>query len=194
MKILTSIAVISGLMFCLPLQAMPITYDFFQDGYAAGAQLTGQFVGEDLDNNGQLSSFAGEISGFQLRFEGAGWLASFELGMEHLAGLVYALDGGVLGDGPGHSMEGLLAFGDHALLAAGPGPFWHACDQAMVCSVALSGYHALFSEHSIQVSQHPVPVPEPGTVGLILIGVVGLVIARRQTVAGSRNSRLNVAK
>lgn len=194
MQALTYIGAMITLLFSLSVQAIPMTYDFTQGGYFGGASMTGQFIGEDLDQNGQLSSFAGEISGFQLSFDGGGFVASFELGLQDLFGLVYDLDGGVLGDGIDQHIEGLLAFGQDALLAAGPGPLWNVCDQGVICSVALSGYQALFSKESIVVSEHTVAVPEPGSMGLILIGVVGLFMARRRMINGSRNSETYMAK
>ena len=90
--------------------AAPISFNFTQAGFLEGASVTGIFTGDDLDNNGQLSSFAGEVSGFVMSFSGNSSVPSFSLGLSDLFGLVYDLDGGPLGDGVTLHIEGISAF------------------------------------------------------------------------------------
>lgn len=157
--------------------ATPITYDFHQGGYGGGADVSGFFLGDDLDGDGQLSSFAGEIFDFELNFSGAGFVPGFSLTFADLFGLVYDLDGGLLGDGTHGAVEGILAWNWDSLFAAGPGPLGLTCTAGSTCSVAANWSGALFSAEGIVVTAQ---VPEPAAGLLILIGLAGLVLARRQ--------------
>lgn len=179
MKLRLATSVLIASLVAVSATAMPVGYDFYQGGYTGGAFLQGHFVGEDLDGNGQLSSFSGEISGFALSFNGRGGLASFTFSLEDLLGLVYDLDGGLLGDGLSQHIEGLLAFDGDSLLAVGPGPLWRTCGGGYTCSVAANGPNPWYSAEGIQVVERGVAVPEPGSVGLIVLGLIGLVLVRR---------------
>lgn len=180
MKLRLATSIIIASLVAVSASAMPVGYDFYQGGYTGGAFLHGHFVGEDLDGNGQLSSFSGEISGFALSFNGQGGLASFVFGLDDLFGLVYDLDGGLLGDGLSRHIEGLLAFDGNSLLAVGPGPLWRTCGGGYACAVAASGHKRFYSGEGIQVMARGVAVPEPGSVGLIVLGLIGLVLVRRK--------------
>ena len=83
----------------------------------------GSFTGDDLDQNGQLASFNGEISAFEMTFSGNSTVAAFSLAYPDLYGLVYDLDGGPLGDGLSLGIEGIGADDATYIYVAGPGPF-----------------------------------------------------------------------
>ena len=97
--------------------AVPITLGFSQAGFDIGGRISGQFRGEDLDANGQLDYFAGEISAFNIAYTDAGGALQFSLGLADLSGLVFDLEGpfGVLGDGLGDTATMTLEFADGSL-------------------------------------------------------------------------------
>jgi hypothetical protein len=139
----------------------PGEFEFTQDGYAEGAVVTGTFVGTDLDADGQLSSFDGELNGFAMNFSGNSLVPAFSMGIPALVfALVYDLDGGPLGDGLDLDIEGILAldqafFGPLLAYVAGPGPLFE-CGVGVDCAA--------------------VSVPEPG---LALLCLAGLASAAR---------------
>ena len=159
-------------------QATPIRYDFSQTGFSGGAEVTGFFLGDDLDGNGQLSSFRGEVSGFQLNFSGNSWVHGFSLDLSDLLGLVYDLDGGILGDGSDLDGEGMLAWDWNHLFAAGVGPLGLECGQDPICGGVASHHHLSLSGEAIMVTAQ---VPEPAMGLLFMLGFVGLVWARRKS-------------
>jgi hypothetical protein len=181
MKAFLRLALVITSLLSVSVQAAPIGFDFYQGGYAGGGYVSGWFSGNDLDGNGQLSSFAGEISGFTMQFSGSEWVPQFVLGLEDLFGLVYDINAGPLGDGISQHIEGILAFNDADLYAAGPGPTWSVCGVGVPCAGVLNDHHFSYSAELVQVtSTVSVAVPEPGSVGLIVLGVVCLLVARRR--------------
>ena len=157
--------------------AMPITYDFTQGGYRHGALVSGFFSGEDLDGDGQLSSFAGEVSDFALTFTRKNGKPVFQLDFADLFGLVYDLDGGDLGDGADGHQEGILAFDWKRLFAVGPGPLGQVCGEGDACALVLAPGLLGFSDEPVKVVAR---VPEPATVVLLIVGLLGLIWARRR--------------
>ena len=142
----------------------PVTatdFTFVQDGFTAGASVTGSFSGTDTNGNGQLSSFDGEITAFAMTFSGNALVPVFSLTFADLFGLVYDLNGGPLGDGLDLDIEGIGAEDAAAQYAAGPGPgpLFEVCGIGANCAV-------------VEV------VPEPGIALLGIVAVVGLVRRR----------------
>jgi hypothetical protein len=90
-------------------QHTAVDFSFSQAGFSEGAGVTGTFTGSDLDLDGQLSSFEGEILAFSMTFSGNSIVPTFSLGLVDLFGLVYDLDGGPLGDGTTGGMSRVLA-------------------------------------------------------------------------------------
>lgn len=73
----------------LPVHAAdaPIAYHFTQTGFADGAQVSGWFVGQDLEADGMLYAF--ELSDFSFSFSGNRAVPAFTMGMDNRAGLVF---------------------------------------------------------------------------------------------------------
>jgi hypothetical protein len=153
------------------------TFEFFQTGFSEGAMVTGSFTGEDLDSNGQLSAFTGEITDFQMAFSGNSVVAGFTLDFADLQGLVYDLDGGPIGDGLTLDVEGIGAGGQGFSYAAGPGPVAE-CGVGVDCAVVSDGTNDDFSQEFVQIgAPAATPVPVPGWAYLmmfLLIAAVGL--------------------
>lgn len=101
-----------------------LAFDFYQDGFDDRASVTGMFVGDDLDGNGQLSSFNKEVYDFEMSFSGNSLVPAFTLGYSDLVDLVYDLDGGPLGDGTNGDSEGIGAKSESFEYKAGPGPVY----------------------------------------------------------------------
>lgn len=137
-------------------------FSFTQLGFDESAFVTGTFTGIDLDLDGQLSSFDGEILAFGMTFSGNSLVSTFSLGFLDLFGLVYDLDGGPLGDGLGGDIEGIGAFDFDNLYLAGPGPFAE-CGIGVDCAVV----------------EGPGSVPEPASLLLSVVGLLGVLSLRR---------------
>ena len=152
-----------------------LSFQFEQVGYLEGAAVTGTFTGEDLDLNGQLSAFSGEISAFSMSFSGNSLVAPFNLGLGDLAGFVYDLDGGPLGDGLILDIEGIGAGPSPEQYVAGPGPF-NPCGIGVDCAFVFDGVGTDVSGELITVTI----VPEPSTALLTALGLAWLGGGRRR--------------
>ena len=150
----------------------PLGFNFSQGGYTGGATVTGMFYGSDLDGNGQLSSFNGEVSGFMMNFSGNGLVSAFSLGVSDLFGLVYDLNGGPLGDGFTLAVEGIGATDGIFAYNAGPGPTPNGGE------VFGPTGGADFTTSLVSVT--PKSAPEPGILALLAIGFVGFGLSRRK--------------
>lgn len=128
--------------------AAETVFTFSQDGWSDGGLFIGQFTGEDLNNDGQISSFLGEVSSFSGTYTSSqfeiinfssldaapfGGGNDVENGDLAATGLVFTLDGtGQLGDDTFGDIEGLGVFSDQFYLAVGPGPF-NQCNGTEIC-------------------------------------------------------------
>jgi hypothetical protein len=142
-------------------QISPGMFDFSEGGFSAGAKVTGSFAGTDLDGNGQLSSFEGEVTAFDMAFSGNAEVFAFTRGLPDLFGLVYDLNGGPLGDGTTGDVEGIGVFTLPGYIV-GPGPLGNVCDGTNVCGEVFS-------------------VPEPATWAILLLGFGGVGATLRQS-------------
>ena len=162
------------------------SFTFSQGGYDEGAVVTGSFIGDDLDSNGQLERFGpcgGEVIDFEMSFSGNSIVGSFSLGCDDLYGLVYDLDGGPLGDGLSLAIEGIGAAGGVFKYEVGPGPVAQ-CGQQADCGVVTDGDNSDFSQELVQVNATPIPPVPLSPAALIIItlmlGSVGVVSLRNR--------------
>ena len=167
------------LLFCLlvasNVYAQSRTFSFSQSGFSEAATITGTFTGEDLNMNGQLSSFDSEITDFQMSFSGNSIVPAFSLGFGELFGLVYDLDGGPLGDGLSLDTEGIGAADAMFSYNAGPGPV-DECGQGVDCGIVSDGTNLDASQQLIPVSEviaQPTAIPIPYWALVILALMLG---------------------
>lgn len=160
-KLLNAASALAIVSFAYPVAAAE--FNFLQDGWSDGGVFEGSFIAEDLNNDGQISSFDNEVTSFNARYESSQFFSitfdSLEAGPFGFegpgdqiglapTGLVFTLDGsGQLGDDLFGNFEGLGVygrssgsdFGNDLFLAVGPGPF-NQCDGTTVCGGVFNAF------------------------------------------------------
>lgn len=193
----TALALITSLsLFATPAGAQLLDLQLSQGGFAGGGLITGSFTGEDQNQDGQLSSFDGEIASFTLNFSGGGGVPAFAFALPQLVGFVWDIGTPLLGDGTGGALaEGLVAedgmFG-YATGAEAVGVAV-ACDGTQICAtISQNGAILLRTTERLQVlpAGGPAPIPEPSLwasmiVGLALAGAAVRARLRAQALASA---------
>ena len=139
----------------------PGAWTFTVDGWSGGGLVTGFFTGSDVNGNGQLSSFNGEVTDFGMSYSGGAIVAPFSLDFGSLFGLVWDFDP-ILGDGVLLDVEGIGAEDPPFRFVIGPGPV-DICGRGQICG---------------RIEGNDAAVPEPGV--LALLGLAGLAALRRR--------------
>jgi len=163
-------------------------YFFSGGGFSEGATITGAFQATDLNMNGQISSFDGEVTNFSATFSGNSVVGGpYDFVFSDLIGLVYNLDGvlgdNTFGDGGFDDAEGIFAGSDQAVFGVGDGPF-NNCDGVTPCAqIFNTDFVQDFSVEAFSVAV----VPEPATWGLMIagFGAVGFAMRRRRLFAAA---------
>ncbi|WP_136635330.1 VPLPA-CTERM sorting domain-containing protein [Pseudooceanicola onchidii] len=147
-------------------------FEFTQGGFSDGGTFSGAFLAEDLNGNGQISSFEGEVLDLTATYQSDSVTTSFDIFSLNFPvvamattvvtpsdetpiaapilggarGLVFTLDGkGTIGDDGSRDIEGFGLDNGSYYYAAGPGPF-QFCDGVNDC-----GYLATFEPGGTQI-------------------------------------------
>ena len=172
----TVLCACSAVAVLLAAPAQARSYTFTQGGFTGGGTISGSFEGVDLDGNGQLSSFAGEVTAFHVDFSGNALVGPFSHGFADFWGLVYDIGSGFIGDGLGGDIEGIAsnyqnAFGIEYI--TGPGfalPYLGSVTD--LATGAMSITNALVAV---------VEIPEPASLPLVAAGHALAVFVRRRS-------------
>lgn len=169
-----------------PAQSAVTSFTFSQGGFGGGGQITGSFVGNDINGNGQLSSFDNEISDFTVSYSGDATVGAFTLGFSDLFGLIYDLGGPLLGDGRIGEGEGIVAENATFSYLVGAGPLANgaACLNGAVCGQVSQADAVTSSAQLVVVATPAIPEPSAWAMMIIGLGVAGAAIrARRKSPA-----------
>jgi hypothetical protein len=169
-------------MAALSTPAAAATFLFSGGGFADGATFSGSFDADDLDDDGQISSFQGEVSAFSGFFSGNSLVGPLVFETDDLFGLVYDLDG-LIGDGEEGDIEGLSAQHGSGLFSVGPGPVG-LCDGIEPCALVESLGDFDESIQGLTITQ---AIPEPATWALLLMGfgALGTITRRRRRISAA---------
>ncbi len=115
------VQVVAAMLAAAPVSASATPHHFDVGGWDTGGLLQGTFTGDDLNGDGFISSFDGEVSSFAASFAGSSSVAAFSFSTGDLKGLVYRADGGPLGNDLLPLSEGVHASSGSFELLSGVG-------------------------------------------------------------------------
>jgi hypothetical protein len=173
------------------------TWYFYQAGWSNGGTVSGSFTGTDLNSDGQLASFDGEVANFNVSMTGSSIIPDgFTWDQSRLWGLVYDINGGpFLGDGLTGAVEGFAVWDNNYNYYSGYGPngtpggglygpgnvtLDSTLDPIMVSTTPITDviYQDNLGSYDFP---SPTPTPEPSTLALSAMGGLGgLLLFRRR--------------
>lgn len=150
--------------------AAPITYGIEQTGWNLGGVVTGEFEGEDLNQNGHLELAAGELTRYEITFSGGSSVPAFKHTLSDLLFFDYTLgSGGFRPSFPLYSFgSGYSYDADDYIIASAD--FWSTPGSSRYTWTARN---ATVSNDAM-VSQ----IPAPTTLALVVPGILLLAFAR----------------
>ena len=159
------------------------SFNFFQGGYSENAFVSGMFTGEDLDGDGLITSFDGEITAYRMEFSGNSLVSAFSHGLSEITfpptGFVYVVGSdigdffgtdGILSFDPSGATNSFLYATSSATSILGGGPF----SGGVVNDLGIGSLDA--TNQFVRVSQKSVPEP---TATLTLLGLSGLGLMKK---------------
>lgn len=159
------------------------TFNFYQGGFTDGAFISGTFTFEDMDLDGQLSSFNGELLDFSMSFSGNSLVSAFSIDFidADVNNIVYDLNEGVfLGDGALNFplSEGINTVKNISEMAYVAGAaLGDSCLIGGVCGLVANGIGGDSTLEYVTVSA----VPVPAAVWLFGSGLISLLgLAKRR--------------
>ncbi|MGL4543472.1 MAG: PEPxxWA-CTERM sorting domain-containing protein [Polymorphobacter sp.] len=104
--------------------AIPATYNFVHRGFSSHAYVFGSFTGDDLNHDGQIVSYQGEVFAINATYTGSDAVARFTIVNNNPTGseLVYTLGSRWIGDDSGRDSGGqqeFIWFGQGAFFSGG---------------------------------------------------------------------------
>ena len=160
---------VSAIAVLTVLPASAASFNFFQGGYSEGATVTGMFTGEDLDNDGLIASFSGEVTDYMMSFSGNSLVPAFSHGLPDFYGLVYVLGSDI---GNFFDSDGIASSNGTTFYGASGGTIVYSGPQFPGGKVGTFAGALDTTTEFVTVNT----VPEPSTVlGLGLLGLGALV-------------------
>jgi len=148
--------------------AAPQTYSLKQAGWSSGGEVNGYFSGEDLDKNGFLELFNGEISAYSVSFTGNDYVPAFTHNLSDLKFFSYTIGS------PGFRPS-------FPLFSCGSGYFYDADDYMIgLCTNGVQDLQANTWTWTGQNALVAAELPEPSTLSVMAFGLMAASVAVRR--------------
>ena len=166
--------------------AGPISYRLFQDGFTDGATLSGKITVDDIDGNGVVEGgfiFGSEVRDVAAFFSGNSLVPVTSFDLSDLFGFIwFPSRGPAIGDDLDSPTEGLAFGGLVVVYLSGYGP--NGVPGGFLVDTFTGAQDSTLA--IAQLSR----IPEPGTVGLLGVGLVAICyrrLARARAFAADRS-------